>query len=201
MTCKIDRPRREKTLPEVLSEEEVMRLLDAVNNLKHKCILMTIYSAGLRLSEVVGLRLQDIDSKRMKIFVKGAKGKKDRYTVLSRNLLHYLRAYYKKDKPKKWLFEGIMGGQYSMTTVRTIMHEAVDRAGIRKHATVHTLRHSFATHMLENGTDLRYIQSLLGHNSSKTTEIYTHITTKGLDRLVSPLDKINLEIKTNLESY
>lgn len=192
VTFKLKYPRREKQLPEVLSEEEVVRLFWNVSNLKHKCILMAIYSSGLRLSEVANLRLSDIDSKRMMIFVKGAKGKKDRYTILSKELLRRLREYYKKEKPREWLFEGELGGQYSMRSVQNIMREAVKRVGIKKHATVHTLWHSFATHMLENGTDLRYIQNLLGHDSTKTTEIYTHITTKGLEQLSSPLDRLNM---------
>jgi integrase/recombinase XerD len=194
VTFKINHPRGEKQLPEVLSEEEVVKLFWKISNLKHKCIVMTIYSGGLRLSEVVGLRVSDIDSKRMMIFIKGAKGKKDRYTILSRELLNWLREYYKKEKPREWLFEGVTGGQYSMRSVQNIMREAVKHAGIKKHATVHTLRHSFATHMLENGTDLRYIQNLLGHSSSKTTEIYTHITTKGLEQLSSPFDRLNLRM-------
>jgi site-specific recombinase XerD len=194
VTLKISRPRREKRLPEVLSEEEVLLLLKNVENLKHRCILMTIYSGGLRLSEVVALKVSDIDSKRMKIFIKGAKGNKDRYTLLSRELLKWLREYYKLEKPVNWLFEGITGGQYSMRSVQNVMHDAVRKAGIRKQATVHTLRHSFATHLLENGVDLRYIQNLLGHNSSKTTEIYAHITTKGFERLTSPLDKFGSEL-------
>lgn len=192
VTYHINRPRREKSLPEVLGEEEIRRILTGVDNLKHKCILMTIYSGGLRLSEVVGLRVSDIDSKRMMIFIKGAKGNKDRYTILSKELLKWLREYYKKERPVTWLYEGVTGGQYSMRSVQNIMKEAVKKAGIRKHATVHTLRHSFATHMLENGTDLRYIQNLLGHNSSKTTEIYTHITTKGMEQLISPFDRLGL---------
>jgi site-specific recombinase XerD len=192
VVIRVERPRREKTLPEVLSEDEIMSLFRSIDNIKHRCILMTVYSAGLRLSEVVALKTSDIDSKRMMIFVKGAKGKKDRYTVLSRELLKWLRIYYKVSQPKHWLFEGATGGQYSMGSVQSIMREAVHRTGIRKHATVHTLRHSFATHMLEGGTDLRYIQSLLGHSSSKTTEIYTHITTRGLEKIRSPFDRLSI---------
>lgn len=192
VTYHINRPRREKLLPEVLSEEEIRLILSVVDNLKHRCILMTIYSGGLRLSEVVGLRVSDIDSQRMLIFIKGAKGNKDRYTILSKELLRWLREYYKRERPPEWLFEGVTGGQYSMRSVQNIMKEAVRKAGVKKHATVHTLRHSFATHMLENGTDLRYIQNLLGHNSSKTTEIYTHITTRGMEQLTSPLDRLGL---------
>jgi site-specific recombinase XerD len=123
----------------------------------------------------------------MMFFIRGGKGKKDRYTLLSKELLNWLREYYQKERPLEWLFEGVTGGQYSMRSVQNIMREAVKRAGIKKHATVHTLRHSFATHMLENGTDLR-------HNSSKTTEIYTHITTKGLEQLSSPFDRLNIRM-------
>ncbi len=194
VTYKILRPRREKLLPEVLSEEEIQCLMNSAGNLKHKCILMTIYSGGMRLSEVVGLQISDIDSKRMRIFIQGGKGRKDRYTLLSKNLLLMLKAYYKAEKPKKWLFEGALGGQYSVQSVQQVMSEAVIKAGIKKHATVHTLRHSFATHMLENGTDLRYIQHLMGHNSIKTTQIYTHITTRGFGQLTSPFDRINPDV-------
>lgn len=132
----------------------------------------------------------DIDSKRMLIFVKGGKGKKDRYTLLSGEMVERLREYYIKEKPREWLFEGGVGGRFSTRSIQTIMRAAVQRAGIKKQATVHTLRHSFATHMLENGADLRYIQNLMGHSSSRTTEMYTHITTKGLEQLTSPLDKL-----------
>ena len=200
VTFKIRHPRSDKILPEVLSEEEVVKLFWKVRNLKHKCLLMTVYSGGLRLSEVVNLKVSDIDSKRMMIFLKGAKGKKDRYTILSRELLKWLREYYKKEKPKDWLFEGSTGGQFSMRSVQNIMKAAVERSGIKKHATVHTLRHSFATHMLENGTDLRYIQNLLGHSSSKTTEIYTHITTKGLEQLSSPFDRLNIRMDSAIDN-
>jgi len=198
ITVKIDRPKIQKQLPQVLSEEEVITLIGSIDNLKHKCIIMMIYSAGLRLSEVVNLKVSDIDSKRMLVFIRSAKGRKDRYTILSKQLLRWLRVYYKQEKPKNWLFEGVLGGQYSMKSVQEIMKGAVENAGIKKHATVHTLRHSFATHMLENGTDLRYIQNLLGHNSTKTTEVYTHITTKGLKQLVSPFDRLNLDMNMDL---
>jgi len=195
ITNNLKYPRGERILPEVMSEDEIVRLFQSIENFKHKCILMTTYSGGLRLSEVVNLRLSDIDSRRMMIFIKGAKGRKDRYTLLSKELLDLLRKYYKNEKPKEWLFEGALGGRYSTRSVQSIMKEAVKRAGIKKHATVHTLRHSFATHMLEDNTDLRYIQSLLGHYSTKTTEIYTHITTKGLEQLRSPLDKLASKLK------
>lgn len=188
----IERPREEKTLPVVLNETEISDLLKVTENIKHKAILMTCYSAGLRLSELTNLKLKDIDSERMQIRVSQAKGKKDRYSILSPKLLDLLRVYFTSYKPQVWLFEGQTGGQYSTRSIQMIMREATLKAGIKKKISVHTLRHSFATHLLENGTDLRYIQSLLGHESSKTTEIYTHITTKGFDQIKSPLDKLDI---------
>ena len=196
----IDRPRRERTLPTVLSEEEVIQILNAVENVKHKAILMTIYSAGLRISEAINLKIKDIDLTRMQIRVEQGKGKKDRYTLLSVKALEILRKYFSEYKPKIWLFEGQKGEEYAARSIQNILKMAVSKTGIKKHITVHTLRHSFATHLLENGTDLRYIQSLLGHKSSKTTEVYTHITTKGFDQIYaeqsrsikSPLDKLDI---------
>ena len=188
----IERPRKEQYLPEVLSEEEVAAILKVITNLKHKAIIMTIYSGGLRISEAINLKVKDIDSKRMQIRVEQAKGKKDRYPLLSQKTLLILRKYFKEYKPKEWLFEGEGGGQYSQKAIQNILKRAVQKAQIKKHITVHTLRHSFATHLLEAGTDIRYIQSLLGHNSSKTTEIYTHITTKGFNQIISPLDNLDV---------
>ncbi|WP_243345527.1 tyrosine-type recombinase/integrase [Parabacteroides sp. FAFU027] len=188
----IDRPREEKYLPEVLSTEEVTMILNATENLKHKAILMTIYSAGLRISEAIDLKIKDIDSQRMQIRVEQGKGKKDRYTLLGYKTLEILRKYFLQYKPKVWLFEGANGEQYSRSSIKKILKAAVAKTNIKKHVTVHTLRHSFATHLLEAGTDLRYIQNLLGHESSKTTEIYTHITTKGFEQIKSPLDQLNI---------
>lgn len=188
----IDRPRKEKTLPEVLSTEEVAAILKSINNLKHKAIIMTIYSSGLRISELTNLRITDIDSKRMQIHVKQGKGKKDRYTLLGNKTLDTLRFYIKEYKPKEWLFEGANGGQYSTRSVQNILKISLKKVGIHKNISVHSLRHSFATHLLESGTDLRYIQELLGHASSKTTEIYTHITTKGFDKIKNPLDNLDI---------
>jgi site-specific recombinase XerD len=188
----IDRPRKETLLPEVLSEEEVTNILNATENLKHKAILMTIYSAGLRISEAINLKINDIDSKRMQIRVVQAKGKKDRYTLLGSKTLEVLRKYVAEYKPKQWLFEGVKGEEYSQKGIQVILKKSVEKVGIKKRVSVHTLRHSFATHLLEAGTDIRYIQSLLGHSSGKTTEIYTHITTKGFDQIVSPLDKLKI---------
>lgn len=188
----VDRPRSEKSLPVVLSEDEISAIITATSNLKHKTILMTIYSAGLRVSEAINLKIEDIDSQRMQIRVEQSKGKKDRYTLLSVKTLDILRKYFHVYKPKVWLFEGIKGEQYSDRSIQTILKTAVSKTNIRKRVTVHTLRHSFATHLLESGTDLRYIQTLLGHESSKTTEIYTHVTTKGFEQIKSPLDKLNI---------
>lgn len=185
-------PRRQKKLPVVFSEAEVSNLLSRVTNLKHKAILYCIYSSGLRRNEVLELKLTDIDSDRFCIHVKGAKGNKDRLTLLSKKCLSVLREYYRNYKPKYYLFEGASGGKYSATSLRKIFYRALSASGINKKASLHTLRHSFATHLLERGTDLRYIQALLGHSSSKTTEIYTHITTKGFDKISSPLDEIDI---------
>jgi site-specific recombinase XerD len=188
----IDRPRKEKYLPEVLSEEEVATLMKSITNIKHKALIMTIYSGGLRISELINLKVKDIDSNRMQIRISQSKGKKDRYTLLSQKTLLILREYFKEYKPKEWLFEGESGGQYADSSIYSILKKAITSANIKKKVSIHSLRHSFATHLLESGTDLRYIQSLLGHSSSKTTEIYTHITTKGFDQIKNPLDKLDI---------
>ncbi len=189
-TYYIERPRREKVLPEVLSEMEVRAILGALENIKHRCLIMTAYSAGLRVGELLHLKPVDIDSSRMQIRVRQGKGRKDRVTLLSTRLLELLRQYYREYRPQEYLFEGVAGGRYSERSVQQILKRACRKAGIRKHVTMHTLRHSFATHLLEHNTDLRYIQELLGHSSPKTTQIYTHITTKGLDQIKSPLDHL-----------
>ncbi|MCF7888991.1 MAG: tyrosine-type recombinase/integrase [Victivallales bacterium] len=185
----LHRPRKENKLPKVLSKIEVKRILASSNNIKHKCILMLIYSAGLRRSELLNLKPTDIDSERMLIHINGAKGKKDRISLLSDNLLKLLRKYYKEHRPKKYLFEGQNGGKYSSTCVANILKKASLKTGIRKNVTPHMLRHSFATHLLEQGTDLRYIQELLGHERSKTTEIYTHVSKKAIDKIKNPIDE------------
>ena len=188
----IERPRKEKYLPEVLSEEEVAAILKSITNIKHKALIMTIYSGGLRISELINLKVKDIDSDRMQIRISQSKGKKDRYTLLSKKTLLILRQYFKEYKPKEWLFEGESGGQYADSSIYKIFKTALSNAKINKKVSIHSLRHSFATHLLENGTDLRYIQNLLGHSSSKTTEIYTHITTKGFDQIKNPMDKLDI---------
>ena len=153
---------------------------------------MLTYSAGLRVSELLNLKLKDIDSVRMQIRIEQAKGKKDRYTILSAKALTLLREYFKVYKPNNWLFEGEAKRQYHVRSIQLVIQAAIQKAGITKKVSMHTLRHSFATHLMENGTDLRYIQVLLGHSSSKTTEIYTHITTKGFDQIVSPLEHLDI---------
>jgi integrase/recombinase XerD len=188
----LPRPRKSDTLPAVLSEKEVKKILMAVDNLKHRTALSLIYSAGLRVSEAVNLTIKDIDSSRMLIFIRAAKGKKDRHTLLSNRILELLRDYYKTYRPKEWLFEGMDGRRYSVRSIQNVFQKAKNRAGINKDVTVHTLRHSFATHLLENGTDLRYIQELLGHQSSKTTEIYTHVSKTSIGKITSPLDRLDI---------
>ena len=185
---KIHRPKREKVLPNVLSKEEVLKIIDATENLKHKTLLALIYSAGLRISEALNMKPKDIDSVRMLIHVKNAKGKKDRYTLLSEKVLLLLREYYLIYKPKEFLFEGQFGGLYSSRSAQIILKQSSEKAGIKKTITLHTLRHSFATHLLESGTDLRYIQDLLGHSSPKTTMIYTHVSNNSLKKIKNPFD-------------
>jgi integrase/recombinase XerD len=190
---KLIRPKKEKKLPKVLTVDEVELILKQCKNLKHKCILMTIYSGGLRRSELINLKLTDIDSQRMLIRISHSKGNKDRYTLLSEKLTQLLRIYYQAYKPKYWLFEGQGGGQYSATSIEKIFHRALKNAQIKKHSTPHTLRHSFATHLLEQGISLRYIQELLGHSSIVTTEIYTHVSTRHLSKIQNPLDNLNTD--------
>ena len=188
---KIHRPKRAKTLPNVLSKEEVKAILEAPTNIKHKMMLSLIYSCGLRCGELLALEPKHIDSKRNIVLLKNSKGKKDRIAPLSPKILELLRAYYVMYKPAKYLFEGtIVGEQYSDKSLQQVMKQALQKAKISKPATLHWLRHSFATHLLESGTDLRYIQELLGHSSSKTTEIYTHVSTKNIQQIRSPFDDL-----------
>ena len=185
---KIPRVKREKKLPIVLDREEVQKLFTVIRNLKHRCILMTTYSAGLRISETAHLKITDIDSKRMLVKVRG-KGAKERYTLLSKVALETLRDYWKYYRPKEWLFHGnLPSNPISASSIQRIFKKAKQQAGIIKIATPHTLRHSFATHLLEAGVDLHHVQLLLGHRSPKTTTIYLHVTRKDLARIVSPLD-------------
>jgi integrase/recombinase XerD len=187
----IERPLKERKLPTVLSEGEMQRLLSGTKNRKHRCILILLYSGGLRISELLNLELRDIDAARKIIHVCDGKGRKDRITILSEVAEKYVERYVEKYQPVKWIFEGPSFGQYSAKSVNNIVKRSAKVAGIGKNISAHTLRHSFATHLLENGTDLRYIQALLGHESSKTTERYAHITRRGFERVKSPLDNLS----------
>lgn len=189
---KLERPIKKQPLPKVISLEEVQSLIECTNNIKHKCIVSLLYSAGLRRSELIALKIENIDSKRMIINVIDSKRNKDRITILSPSMLQLLRKYVKEYKPREYLFEGIKGNKYSPESVLSIVKNAAKKARINKKVTPHMLRHSFATHLLENGTNLRYIQSLLGHSSSKTTEIYTQVATNHLKLIKSPIELLNL---------
>jgi integrase/recombinase XerD len=185
----IYRPKREKKLPNVLSKEEVKAILGSLNNIKHKTMLSLVYSCGLRCGEVLCLKPGDIDSQRRLILIKQAKGKKDRIVPLSDKILKLLRDYWLIFKPEVYLFEGQKAGEaYDVRSLQQVLKQAVFKAGIQKPVTLHWLRHSYATHLLENGTDLRYIQEILGHKSSKTTEIYTHVSNKMIQQIISPFD-------------
>lgn len=187
----IQRPRREKRLPNVLSKSEVKAILDSPTNLKHRAMLSLIYACGLRRGELLHLRLTDIHSDRHLLFIHQSKGKKDRMAPISQKVIDLLRDYYKAYKPRTWLFEGQSPGEpYSERSLQLVLKGAVKKAGNKKPISLHWLRHSYATHLLESGTDIRYIQELLGHSSSKTTEIYTHVSTKNLQRIRSPFDDL-----------
>ncbi|MEQ8240916.1 MAG: tyrosine-type recombinase/integrase [Cyclobacteriaceae bacterium] len=184
----VERPFKKESLPKVISKESVIKMIDVCPNIKHRCIVALLYSSGLRRAELLNLKISDIDSERMTIRVTQGKGKKDRISILSKRLLEDLRNYYRAWRPKEYLFEGQEGGQYSATSVAKIIDRAAKKAKITQKVTPHMLRHSFATHLLEAGTDLRSIQTLLGHSSSRTTEVYTHIAVTGLSRIQNPLD-------------
>jgi len=185
----LERPRREHRLPNVLSKDEVSDILKAHRNLKHRTMLSLIYACGLRRSELLNLKPADIESGRGLLRIRQSKGKKDRVIPISEKVIAMLRAYYKAYKPLVWLFEGQYEGlPYSEKSLQSVLKQALDKAGIKKPATLHWLRHSYATHLLEAGTDLRYIQELLGHRSSRTTEIYTHVSTSSLKNIKSPFD-------------
>jgi site-specific recombinase XerD len=183
------RPRCDRRLPAVFSSEEAASIVEAPRNLKHRAMLSMAYSAGLRVSELACLKLSDIDPHRGVILVRSGKGRKDRYTILADRMKKLLEAYIDLYKPKTWLFEGQGGGHISARSIQEVFYRAKQACGITKEASIHTLRHSFATHLLEAGTDIRYIQELLGHNNSKTTQIYTHVAKKDFLRIRSPFDQ------------
>ena len=187
----IQRPRREKRLPNVLSKQEVKAILEAPTNLKHRAMLSLIYACGLRRSELLNLTLKDVLSDRNLLFIRQSKGKKDRVVPISDKIIEMLRTYYKAHKPRTWLFEGqIPNTRYSEKSLANVLKQSLAKAKIKKNVSLHWLRHSYATHLLESGTDLRYIQELLGHSSSRTTEIYTHVSTKNLQQIRSPFDDL-----------
>lgn len=188
----VERPNRSYSLPIVFSLAEVEKLLRSVTNAKHKAMLALIYSSGLRCGELINLRIADVDSNRMVLFIRSAKGNKDRVVPLSATALSILRLYYKQYRPKVYLFNGDGSLQYSSSSLRRVFHKAKDKAGIMKKSSLHTLRHSYATHLLESGVNLRYIQEILGHSSPKTTQIYTHVSSEDSRKVVSPIEKINL---------
>ncbi len=188
----VPRVKSEKKLPIVLSVEEINKLFSVIENIKHKALLSIVYSAGLRATEAVQLKISDIDSKRMQIRIENSKGAKDRYTILSENILKILREYWKVYKPQNWLFPGRFGDKHiSYKAVSLIFNKYKKQAGITKPASVHSLRHSFATHLLENGADLHHIQLLLGHSSPATTTVYLHVRRVDLQKITSPFDLIN----------
>jgi integrase/recombinase XerD len=193
VVSEIRRPRRSRSLPDIFSVDEVERLLRSIRNIKHKSALGLIYACGLRRSELIGLQISAIDSKRGILMIRGAKGNKDRIVPLPGSMIELLREYYKLYRPRIWLFEGQKAGEpYSETSLRQAFVQAMKSSGIKKKLTLHSLRHSYATHLLENGIDLRFIQELLGHRSSKTTEIYTHVRVKSIESIRSPFEKLKL---------
>jgi integrase/recombinase XerD len=187
----LERPRKERKLPIVFSKEEVRRIISSIKNEKHRVMISLLYAAGLRISELLSLKCTDIDGQRLVIHIHSAKGRKDRIVPLAANLIDVLREYFKRYRPKVYLFEGT-AGRYSASSCRMILKRALERNGISKRGSLHTLRHSYATHLLESGTDIRYIQKLLGHESSRTTEIYTHVSRSQLEGIKSPYEDLDL---------
>jgi len=189
----IPRPKKTHALPKVLSQAEIKRLFAVTENIKHRLILKVAYGLGLRVSEIVNMMLTDIDSDRMLVHIKNAKGKKDRYVPLPHNLLHELRTYYKIYKPKKYLFEGQYAAPYAIRSAQVVFKNALKKAHINKPIGIHGLRHSYATHLLEYGTDMTFIQKLLGHNQIKTTQVYAKVSNTFIAKVVSPLDRLDQE--------
>ncbi len=186
----IPRPRKAKLLPKSLSTSEIKRMLNTISNKKHKLLLKMCYGMGLRVSELVNIKITDIDSDRMQVLVRRGKGKKDRYAILPDSILEELREYYREYKPTEYLFEGQKGSQYSKRSVQQVFKNAMRKAKINKDIGIHSLRHSYATHLIEQGTDIRFVQDLLGHTSIKTTMIYTHLSDARKRKIKSPLDNL-----------
>lgn len=191
----LERPRKAKKLPVVLSRDEVLRLLLATPNLKHRTILTILYGSGLRISELINLKIADIDFARKQVFIRDAKGRKDRVVALSERIYGLLHDYLQTYQPDTFLFNGQNSLRYSANSIRRFLGRAVKKAGIQKNITPHTLRHSYATHLLEGGVDLKYVQELLGHKKPETTQIYLHITKKQLLAINSPIDTLLDEAK------
>ena len=189
MFFEIPRPKKPQKLPKALNQEEIKKIIEATENIKHKLIIQLSYGMGLRVSEIVNLKIEDIDSVKMKVFIERAKGKKDRYANLPKSILKDLRLYYKEHQPKKFLFEGKYSERYSIRSAQQVFNTAMNKAGIKKTVGIHALRHSYATHLLEYGTDISLIQKLLGHNDIKTTLVYTNVANKQISNIESPLDK------------
>lgn len=189
ITVQIPRPKKPSSLPKVLSKEDIRKMLNVLENPKHRLMLGICYGMGLRVSEVVNIKITDIDSSRMQVLVEAAKGKKDRYVNLPESILADLRSYYKSFQPKKYLFEGQHGGQYAKRSAQAVFKQAMQKAKINKAVGIHALRHSYATHLHEYGTDISLIQKLLGHNDVKTTQRYTHVSNRVLNGIKSPLDR------------
>jgi site-specific recombinase XerD len=187
----IPRPKKANQLPKVFAKSDVKKLFEVTTNLKHNTMLKLCYGLGLRVSEIINLKISDIDSKNMQVFIERAKGKKDRYANLPETILEQLRAYFIEYKPKIYLFEGQYGGKYSTRSAQQVFKTALERSKINKDLGIHSLRHSFATHLLEQGTDIRFIQELLGHKDIKTTLLYTHVSDKSIRKIISPLDSLD----------
>ena len=190
-TFQIVRPKKQKRLPVILNKEEIKKILDVnvIPNLKHRCILTVIYSGGLRIGEACRLKISDIDSKSMVIKITQGKGNKDRYTVLANQALMLLRQYYRSYRPVDWLFPGEPSSKHICErSVELVFKKACEKSGINKDVTVHSLRHSFATHLMESGVNLRYIQKLLGHSSIRTTVVYTHVCKHHIGKIINPID-------------
>ncbi|WP_421497671.1 tyrosine-type recombinase/integrase [Flavobacterium columnare] len=188
----IPRPKSPLTLPKMLSKNEIVKLFSVLENKKHRLILKLCYGMGLRVGEIVNLKIEHIDSQSMRVLIVNAKGKKDRYTNLPESVLEDLRAYYLEYRPKTWLFEGAYGGNYSIRSIQAVFKSAMKKAKITKTIGIHGLRHSYATHLIEGGADIRFLQKLLGHSNLKTTQIYTHVTDVTLSKIKSPLDGLSL---------
>lgn len=183
----IARPKKDKKLPIVLSKEEIVRMINSLDNIKHKLILQMLYGSGLRVSEAVGLRINDIDFDRRLINIHGGKGRKDRVTIVSTTTLGNIEKYLQEYQPLKYLFESAESGKrLNMRSIQNIVYSSIAKAGVKKDASAHSLRHSFATHLLEAGTDIRYIQELLGHARLETTQIYTHVANSNFEKIKSP---------------